>query len=234
MSTVGRGIWQRQSDPTVLIATAPLPMNLRKKVEENYGITLQANYGLTETLFIAGEEDTACGDGGVGRILENVQIRISKDEEILLKAPWMFKRYANVSSEEYFEEDYYKTGDLGKIASNGTLYITGRKKNLIIKGGMNISPRLIEDVLEKSFPQLEAVVFGDQGKSDEEIICLAYTEPGGIRDSEVERNIHNAILTDLGVNYKIDFYMAVREIPHNENGKVDLGRLREMRGEKRI
>lgn len=224
----------RHSDPTILIATAPLPMNLRKRVEKSYGITLQANYGLTETLFIAGEEDKACGDGGVGRILENVQIKISEDEEILIKAPWMLKRYTNVSSEEYFEEDYYKTGDLGRITPDGILYITGRKKNLIIKGGMNISPRLIEDILEKSFPELETAVFGDQGKSDEEIICLAYVVPGGIKDAGLERNIHNIILTNLGINYKIDFYMSLGAIPHNANGKVDLGELRKMRSKKHI
>lgn len=222
----------RNNNPIFLIATAPLPMNLRKRVEESYDVMLQANYGLSETLFVAGEENTEGGDGGVGRILENVQIKVSEDGEILIKVPWIFKRYTNVDSEEYFEGEYYRTGDLGSITPDGILHITGRKKNLIIKGGMNISPRLIEDVLEKNFPTLELAVFGDRGKSDEEIICLAYETLDGIKDSELERSIHNIILMNLGINYKIDFYMAVMTIPHNANGKKNLDELRKIRSNK--
>jgi acyl-CoA synthetase (AMP-forming)/AMP-acid ligase II len=111
------------------------------------------------------------------------------------------------------------------------LYITGRKKDLIIKGGMNISPVLIEECVYKEKSVLENVIFAVKDGVGEERICCAYTLKNGCRENEknvIETNIIDYVMKKLGKNYLIDYFWNIQDIPRNINGKIDKSKLRLM------
>lgn len=133
------------------------------------GLPLFEVYGMSEcagptTLSEAG----AFRVGSVGRPISGSDVRIAADGEILLKGPHVFQGYLGdpAATEAAFDSDgWLLTGDLGRRDAEGFLYVTGRKKNLIITaGGENIATELIESKLS-SIPEVEhAVVSGDRRK----------------------------------------------------------------------
>lgn len=213
------------------IGTAPLQQKTREQFQERYGVTLYASYGLSETLFLSTEtKDTVfSGRDNVGKILEGVKYRFSEQGEFLVDVPWMFLGYTNENTEEYFDGSYYKTGDLAEINSN-ILQITGRCKDLIIKGGMNISAALIEKYVSQLDGIDECAAFGVVNVFQEESVVLAYVS----NETDIEKTITAVIVEKLGRNYLIDTYYKVNAIPKNINGKIDKNTLKEQFMSKKI
>ncbi len=212
----------QQHNTLFYIGTAPLFRDVRERFETKYGIKLLQSYGLSETLFISAEtlEDDIKPDA-VGKILPGVILRIADDGEIMIKAPWMFLQYSNENKERYLCEDYYISGDLGRV-DDGYLYITGRKKDLIIKGGMNISPSQIEDLIINKGLVEECAVAGVVIRNEERIVCWYV---GDINEQEFNKEINRIIESTLGRHCKIDFFKKVSEIPRNLNGKINKNKL---------
>lgn len=209
------------------IGTAPLSQNTKRQFEERYQVCLFESYGLSETLFIASNHADSFGPKqSSGEILHNVELKIMEDGEILLKTPWMFLGYTNDHTENYFQEGYYKTGDLGYMENN-LLYITGRKKELIIKGGMNINPHDIQlKILETNLVR-DCCVAGVT-LEEEKIVCWYV---GDKTEEELKKNINLHIETTLGPIYKVDIFKKADNLPRNLNGKLDkLKLIREFRG----
>lgn len=206
------------------IGTAALFPELKVKFEIKYGVVLLPSYGLSETLFISSEIPEAANQGNsVGRLLKSVDLRFSKDDEIKLNVPWMYKGYINQNDSEYFEEGYYLSGDLGKM-ENKNLYITGRKKDLIIRGGMNISPKQIEQAIYNTGRIKECVVLSIIVKNEERILCCY------IPLSEVQnpnKILNGSVEEQLGNKYTIDYFYETEVIPKNLNGKIDKDKVRE-------
>lgn len=170
-----------------LIGTAPLTNELRKTFNNRYGVTVFASYGLSETLFISVETIESLRrskENSVGELLPGVEYIINNDGEMYLKVPWMFLGYTNENTSEYFDGEYYKSGDLA-LLDDGCLYITGRSKDLIIKGGMNISPALIEYVVLKNKDILECVVIGVKDSTGEEKVCCTYRLKNKVDDKNL-------------------------------------------------
>jgi long-chain acyl-CoA synthetase len=105
--------------------------------------------------------------GSVGRALPDSEIKISLDKEILLRGPHVFCGYYKdeTATNETLKDGWLYTGDVGRIDNDGFLYITDRKKDLLITaGGKNISPQNLEAML-KNLPYVQsAVVIGDRRK----------------------------------------------------------------------
>lgn len=217
----------KRVNPLFFIGTAPLHMSTRVEFEEKYGATLYASYGLSETLFLSTEtpETLTLGGGNVGKLLEGVEYRFGEDGEFLVDVPWMFLGYTNEPTEHYFDGTSYKTGDLAKIEDN-ILSIVGRSKDLIIKGGMNISPALIESVVTEVPEVEECSAFSVLSDMKEELIVLGYA--AHTKDVEAtEKEIAARVVSKLGKNYMIDFFYKVSAIPKNINGKNDKKVLKE-------
>lgn len=203
------------------IGTAPLHQSTRDEFEAKYPVKLYASYGLSEALFLSTEtpETLALGGGNVGKLLNGVDYRFGSDGEFLVDVPWMFLGYTNEPTEHYFDGTSYKTGDLAKI-EDGILSIVGRSKDLIIKGGMKISPALIENVATGVEGVEECAVFSVLNKFKEELVVLAYTTTVGDKDS-LEKTISSTVAKELGKNYLIDLFYRTTSIPKNINGKND-------------
>jgi long-chain acyl-CoA synthetase len=132
------------------------------------GIRIHEGYGLTETSpVIAVNTPSAHKLGTVGKPLANVSVRIADDGEILVRGPSVFKGYWNKPEEtkSVFSVDWFKTGDIGNIDSEGFLSVTDRKKDLIkTSGGKFIAPQPLENSLKHNALVAEAVVLGDKRK----------------------------------------------------------------------
>jgi long-chain acyl-CoA synthetase len=132
------------------------------------GIAIHEGYGLTETSpVIAVNTPTAHKLGTVGKPLANVEVRIADDGEVLVRGPSVFKGYWNRPEETRaaFVDDWFKTGDIGYLDSEGYLSITDRKKDLIkTSGGKFIAPQPIENSLKINPLIGTAVVIGDRRK----------------------------------------------------------------------
>jgi len=130
------------------------------------GVPVLEGYGMTETSTVATSnslEDFRFGS--VGKALPGQEVRIGDDGEILLKGPNIFQGYYknDDATRETLEEGWLHTGDLGSIDEDGFVYITGRKKDIIITaGGKNITPANLENGLKQNRWISQAVVVGDR------------------------------------------------------------------------
>ena len=132
------------------------------------GIRLQEGYGLTETSPAIGLAGCQPGEnrlGAVGKPIDNIEIRLADDSELLVRGPGITKGYWNrpEATAELFDEDgFLHTGDIAHIDDDGFLFITDRKKDLIIPaGGKNVAPQPIENALKVSPLIDNAVLVGD-------------------------------------------------------------------------
>lgn len=125
-------------------------------------------YGLTETcapVTINASKPRILRLGTVGRPLPEVSLKIAEDGEILIKSRKVFKGYYKMPEETdaVLKEGWFATGDIGRIDSDGYLYITDRKKDLIItSGGKNIAPQKIENLAKTYTLFQQFIVHGDR------------------------------------------------------------------------
>jgi long-chain acyl-CoA synthetase len=141
------------------------------------GIFVMEGYGLSEVS--GGATLSNLNDfcpGSVGRPLPGVDIKIADDGEILIKGDLVTRGYWKMEEEtrsSFTEEGYFKTGDIGRFNEKGLLYITDRKKNLIItSGGKNIAPQKIETLFKNNPLFSHFMVVGDACKYLTALITL--------------------------------------------------------------
>ncbi len=133
------------------------------------GIPVQEGYGLTETSPAIGINGYQPGQnrlGSIGKPLDNLEVKLAPDGELLVRGPSVFLGYWNkpeATAEAFDEDGFFRTGDIARIDDDGFIWITDRKKDLIIPaGGKNVAPQPIEGELKKS-PYIDnAVLIGDR------------------------------------------------------------------------
>jgi long-chain acyl-CoA synthetase len=213
---------------------------------EALGLITYQGYGLTEASPVI---SSCCPDhnkpGSVGLPLSNVEVRIdSPDEngngEILARGPAIMQGYYGMpekTAEVIDSERWLHTGDIGRMDRDGYLYITGRLKNIIVtKGGKNIYPEEIENLLSASPLLSEVVVVGrldDQGGEypyaivypDPELLAACQVEKGRVLGDEEVRALVRAEIqkcTAGAAVYKIPhgFEVSREELPKTSTRKV--------------
>ncbi len=134
------------------------------------GMPIMEGYGLTETSPVISVNDMRHGGfrvGTVGRIIDNVEVKIAEDGEILVKGPNVMLGYYKdpEKTAEVMTGDYFHTGDIGEISNDGFLKITDRKKEMFkTSGGKYVSPALIENELKQSHFIEQVMVIGEGEK----------------------------------------------------------------------
>jgi len=159
------------------------------------GVPVLEGYGMTETSTVATTNDLgAFRFGSVGKALPGQEIKIAEDGEVLLKGPNIFQGYYKneEASREALDGGWLHTGDLGSLDDDGFLYITGRKKDIIITaGGKNITPANLENGLKQNRWISQAVVVGDRRPFLVALITLdpeelpKFAEEHGLKPEEV-------------------------------------------------
>ena len=163
------------------------------------GVPVMEGYGMTETATSATVNrptDNQFRFGSVGKPMSGVEVKIADDGEVLIKGPNIFQGYYKneQATRETIEgeERWLHTGDLGRLDEDGFLYITGRKKDIIITaGGKNITPANLENGLKRSRWISHAVVIGDRRPYLMAIVTLdpeeapALAQQLGIEDADL-------------------------------------------------
>ena len=144
------------------------------------GIEIFEGYGLTETSPVVAINCPGHNRvGSVGRPLSNVEVRTAEDGEILVRGPSVLKGYWGMPEETQnsFDGDWFKTGDIGHIDGDGFLTVTDRKKDLIkTSGGKLIAPQPIENSLKRNPLVAEAAVIGDRRKFPSVLIAPTFVQ----------------------------------------------------------
>ena len=129
------------------------------------GVTVLEGYGLTETAAPCTVNlPDATRIGSVGPPLPGTSVRLDDDGEILIKGIGLFRGYHNnpAATAEALDDGWLRSGDLGSLDSEGFLWITGRKKELIVTaGGKNVAPAILEDRLRGHPLVSQVLVVGD-------------------------------------------------------------------------
>lgn len=134
------------------------------------GMPIMEGYGLTETSPVISVNDMRHGGfriGTVGRVIDNVDVKIAADGEILVKGPNIMLGYYKdpEKTAEVMTDGYFHTGDIGEISDDGFLKITDRKKEIFkTSGGKYVAPALIENELKQSHFIEEVMVIGEGEK----------------------------------------------------------------------
>jgi long-chain acyl-CoA synthetase len=130
------------------------------------GVPIMEGYGMTETATAAtGNTIESFRFGSVGKPFAGVEVKIADDGEVLLRGPNIFKEYYKNpdATSDTLVDGWLHTGDIGSLDEDGFLYITGRKKDIIITaGGKNITPANLENGLKQNRYISQAVVVGDR------------------------------------------------------------------------
>ena len=159
--------------------SAPLQSRLAR-VFAAAGMPIMEGYGLTETSPVVSVNDQRNGGfriGTVGRIIDNVEVKIAEDGEILVKGPNVMQGYYKdpERTAEVMTDDYFHTGDIGEIDNDGFLRITDRKKDMFkTSGGKYVVPSLLENRLKQSRFIEQVMVIGEGKKMPAAIIQPNY------------------------------------------------------------
>lgn len=217
----------REHVTLTLTGTAPLPMPLRRAFEERYGVTVLENYALSETLFLTtNRPGEPTPERSVGRPIPGIDVRIADDGEVQVRTPYLMEGY--FGGEQLEPGTWFATGDVGELDPEAGLTITGRKKDVIIRGGVNVSPAMAEEVLLEHPAVLEVAVVGvphaHYGEDSAAVLRLA----DGIELQDIRSELVAACRERLGATSRPGRYVALDALPHSTSGKVQKVRLREM------
>jgi len=183
------------------------------------GIRVLEGYGLTETTAGATLNlSWAHKVGSVGKPIPGTTIKIADDGEVLIKGPIVMKGYwqNDAANAEVFTNDgYFRSGDLGKLDDEGYLYITGRKKELIVTaGGKNVAPAVLEDRLRSNPLISQCMVVGDNKPF---IAALITLDPDSIKPWAVANKKEGASIAELA---KDPTLLAVIQTAVDETNKA--------------
>lgn len=181
------------------------------------GIPILEGYGLTETSpVLCFNNFEHVRFGSVGIALPETEFKIAEDGEILVKGPQVMLGYYNdpVATAEVIQDGWFKTGDIGHI-EDGFVYITDRKKELIITaGGKNIAPQPIENVLKMDKYISSVFVYGDRKPY---LTALIVPNLERLLEFAKEKHIHYYQLDDLVIHEPVQKLFEQRLADINKN-----------------
>jgi long-chain acyl-CoA synthetase len=172
---------------------APLPLETLDIWTRHYNFPIREGYGLTETSPTAtwSQGPVEPKFGSCGKAIWGCQIKIIDDDgstlppgkegEVLIRGVNVMKGYYKQpeATAQILKNGWFYSGDIGKLDEEGYLYIVGRKKDMILRGGFNIYPREIEELLYEHPAVAEAAVVGVKHEElGEEIKAVVYLKPG--------------------------------------------------------
>lgn len=232
----------RESVKAICVGTAPLPVTTKRDFESAYGIELFESYGLSELLLISGNSSRFPRvPGSAGRVLPGIDIRATAetgdpvrpgtDGELWVRTPYVMAGYLNAHTCEpdpVSHDSWFPTGDIGHVTTEGDVLITGRKKDLIIRGGVNVSPRAVEEVLlEHDAVDKVAVVGVPHELYGEQVVAVVALGPG--RSLATERaSLESFCRQRLNSAAVPNRFVAVEKFPETITGKILKRELRQL------
>tara|TARA_Y100001970_G_scaffold45236_1_gene56770 strand:- start:74096 stop:75631 length:1536 start_codon:yes stop_codon:yes gene_type:complete len=220
--------------------SAPLLAETHNEFYDRVGHSILERYGMTETAM--NTSNPLNGDripGSVGLALPGIDVRIVTDGKELdiggtgnieVRGPNVFSGYwrnPEKTAQEFCDDGYFRTGDIGYKDKNGYIFIVGRAKDLIISGGYNVYPKEVEVCLDEFNGIRESAVIGVPHKDFGEGVVAVVTSDNG-KETFNSKKIISKLKEELAA-YKVPkaIYL-VDEIPRNVMGKVEKNKLRDI------
>lgn len=216
--------------------SAPLPLAILEGFQKKFGCQILEGYGLSEatTVLTGHSQNIPVKPGSVGKPVSGVELRIVDENdrdvpvgevgEIIARGPNIMKGYYNMpdATATTLRNGWLHTGDMGRFDEDGYLYIVERKKDLIIRGGFNIYPRDVEEVLNSHPAVIESAVIGvPSERMGEEVKAFV------VKRGEVDAETLKAYCREKLANYKTPGELEFLDIlPRNGVGKIDKKELR--------
>ncbi|MSQ00765.1 MAG: hypothetical protein EXR71_02605 [Myxococcales bacterium] len=202
-----------------------LPAEVSDAIFAATGHRILERYGMTETVMIA--SNPGVGErraGSVGTALPGTRLRVV-DGEVQVSGPGVFAGYWPIADDSAFTEDsYFRTGDVGELDDDGYLRIVGRTKDLIIVGGVNVSPAEVERVLAAVPGVLEVGCCGLYDADLNEVVAAAVVSDGRVPEGELRGRLDLAARQLSGLK-RPRRYAFVVALPKNALGKLQRGRI---------
>jgi len=221
--------------------SAPMLIETFVQWQQRTGHTILERYGMSETAMLTSNpcraEDGPRLGGTVGRPLPGVQLRVQDDDGhtlpvgeiggIQVQGPNVFQGYWHMpdkTAEEFTQDGFFKTGDVGRVDAQGYVTIVGRSKDLIISGGYNVYPAEIEGYINALPGVAESAVVGVPDADFGEVgVAVVVPKPG----AELHSDAIIAQLKSQLANFKIPKRChVVADLPRNAMGKVQKNLLR--------
>ena len=220
--------------------SAPLSLDTWKQFKERFGAEIGEGWGLTEA---GANNATNIGlpvikPGSIGKPMKGMEMKIfdnddnelpqGKEGEIVLRGPMVMKGYWNMpeATVEVIKNAWLHTGDIGYMDPDGYFYITDRKKDIIIKGGENISPRVIEEALYANPVVAEAAVIGMKDPVyGEDIKAFVTLKPN---ETATPEDIQDYCKTKLKSFYVPKEVVIIQQMPKTLVGKILKKELRKL------
>jgi long-chain acyl-CoA synthetase len=209
-----------------------MPGEVLRAFEEKFGCKILEGYGLSETSPVASfnHPDRERKVGSIGTPVEGVQMKVVDDEgddveqgevgEIVIKGPNVMKGYwrKDDATAEAIKDGWFHTGDMAKIDEEGYFFIVDRKKEMILRGGYNVYPREIEEVLYEHPAVAEVAVVGvADDKMGEEVGAAVVLKKG----EDVSADELKAFVKEQVAGYKYPRKVwFVDELPKGPTGKI--------------
>jgi len=211
---------------------AAMPGEVMRAFEEAFGCKVLEGYGLSETSPVASfnHPDKERKVGSIGTPIEGVEMKVVDDDandlpqgevgEIAIKGHNIMKGYwrRDDATAEVMREGWFLTGDMGRIDEDGYFFIVDRKKEMIIRGGYNVYPREIEEVLYEHPAVREcAVVSVPDEKMGEEVgAAVAVREGEDVSEDDLRAYVKEQV---AGYKYPRRIWF-VDELPKGPTGKI--------------
>jgi long-chain acyl-CoA synthetase len=212
---------------------AALPVEVLRGFEAAFGCKVLEGYGLSETSPVASfnPPDRERRPGSIGMPVAGVEMRVVDDErkpvasgevgEIAIRGHNVMKGYWNrpdATAEAIDAEGWFYSGDMARVDEDGYYFIVDRKKDLIIRGGYNVYPREVEEILYEHPAVLEAAVIGvAHTELGEEVAAAVVLKPGAeITAEELREYVKSQVAA-----YKYPRYLwLTAELPKGPTGKI--------------
>jgi long-chain acyl-CoA synthetase len=211
---------------------AAMPVEVLRGFEAAFGCKILEGYGLTETCAMASfnPPDRERKPGSIGLPVQGVDMRVVDEQdadlpqgevgEIVLRSPHVMKGYfdRDDATAEVMGGGWFHTGDMAYVDEDGYFFIVDRKKDLIIRGGYNVYPREIEEVLYEHEAVLEAAVIGvpDESLGEEVAAVVALREGARCSPDELRAYVKERV---AAYKYPRRVWL-VDELPKGPTGKI--------------
>jgi len=219
-------------------ASAPLPVIQHQAFEKKFGLPVVETYGLSEAASQVTANPAPPGrakPGSVG-LPTGVSLRICQPRnghdgaalrdvplgevgEICVRGPSVIAAYWGGAGADSFHDGWFRTGDLGYQDTDGYVYITGRLRDIINRGGEKIAPREVEEVLLTHPDVREVAVAGSPDPIYGERV-VAYVIAAGNWDSRLEQQLRALCARRLSPHKVPSIFVAVTTLPRNRTGKI--------------
>jgi long-chain acyl-CoA synthetase len=209
-----------------------MPAELMRAFEEEFDCMILEGYGLSETSPVASfnHANRERKPGSIGTPIEGVEMRIFDEDdnevaqgevgEIVIKGHNVMKGYWNRpdATEETIKDGWFHSGDMGKVDEDGYFFIVDRKKELIIRGGYNVYPREVEEVLYEHPAVQEAAVVGveDEKMGEEVGAAVVLKEGEDVSADDLKQFVKEQVAS---YKYPRKIWFA-DELPKGPTGKI--------------